>query len=77
MDDIFFEAATKNIYVIGGKGSVSVIRQINADTYELVGNIETAPGARTGLFVPENRKLYVAVPKSEEQGSKVLIFEAE
>jgi len=56
---------------------VSVIRQINADTYELVGNIETAPGARTGLFVPENRKLYVAVPKSEEQGSKVLIFEAE
>jgi hypothetical protein len=46
-----------------------------ADHYEPDGRITTAPGARTGLFVPALNRLFVAVPHRGLQSAKVLVYE--
>jgi DNA-binding beta-propeller fold protein YncE len=75
-DDLFFDAERRRIYAICGEGSVKVIRQENPDRYELAGSISTAPRARTGLFVPEEGRLYVGAPASGESSARVLVYRA-
>jgi hypothetical protein len=76
-DDLFYDAATKRVYVSGGDGAISIIEQVDADTYRPAGTVKTAAGARTSLFVPELRRLYVAVPHRGNQGAEIRVFEAE
>ena len=73
-DDIFFDASRKRVYVIGGEGRVDVFRQETADQYSLESSIKTAPRARTGLFVPEHGKLYVAAPSVGSAPARVLVY---
>jgi DNA-binding beta-propeller fold protein YncE len=73
-DDLFYDAANKRIYVSGGEGRVTVISQTNADMYNVVGQVTTAPGARTSFFVPETRTLYVAVPHRGQQKAELRAF---
>jgi DNA-binding beta-propeller fold protein YncE len=58
-----------------GEGAVSVIAQRDADTYEVIANVPTKPGAKTGKLVPELHRLYVGVPTKEKQEAQILIFE--
>jgi DNA-binding beta-propeller fold protein YncE len=74
-DDLFYDPAMKRLYVTGGDGDISVIRQDDAGHYRLLGNTKTAPGARTSLFVPEARRLYVAVPRRGNQRAGVWVYE--
>jgi hypothetical protein len=62
-DDIFYDAARKRIYVAGGEGFLEAFAQKSADTYQSMGKIPTAEGARTALFVPDLNRIYLAVPK--------------
>jgi hypothetical protein len=73
-DDLFYDAARKHVYVIGGQGFVDVFEQKDADRYERISHISTAPGARTGLFVADWGKLFVAVPHRGEQRAEILVF---
>jgi len=41
-----------------------------------VSHIATAAGARTSLFVPEQSRLYLAVPHRGSQKAEIRIFEA-
>lgn len=75
-DDLFYDAADKRIYVSGGEGRVTVIRQTSADVYHVAGQVTTAPGARTSFFVPETRMLYVAVPHRGTQRAELRVFSA-
>jgi DNA-binding beta-propeller fold protein YncE len=74
-DDLFYDAARNRVYVIGGEGFLDVFEQKSADQYERIEHIATASGARTGLFVPDWGKLFVAVPHRGEQRAEVLIFQ--
>jgi DNA-binding beta-propeller fold protein YncE len=74
-DDIFYDGGRRVVYVIGGEGAVEVFRQRDPDHYESEGRIKTAPGARTGLFVPALNRLFVAVPHRGPQSAKVLVYE--
>jgi len=73
-DDIFHDAALQRIYVTGGEGCISVFQQESADTYREAGRVPTAPGARTSLFVPETRTLYLAVPHRGDQQAEIRVF---
>jgi len=73
-DDLFYDAANKRIYVSGGEGHVTVICQTNADTYNVGGQITTAPGARTSFLVRETGTLYVAVPRRGQQKAELRVF---
>jgi DNA-binding beta-propeller fold protein YncE len=74
-DDLFYDAARSRVYVIGGQGFVDVFEQKDADHYGRSGHFATAPGARTGLFVPEWGKFFVAVPHRGEQRAEILVYE--
>jgi YVTN family beta-propeller protein len=76
-DDIFYDADNQRIYVSGGEGATSVFEQTDPDTYELEGRVDTAKGARTSLFVPESRTLYVAVPHNGSQQAEVRALHTE
>jgi len=74
-DDLFFDAARQRVYVIGGEGFVDVVDQKDAEHYNRIAHYPTAPGARTGLFVPALGKLFIAVPHRGEQHPEILVYE--
>jgi DNA-binding beta-propeller fold protein YncE len=73
-DDLFFDATHGRAYAICGEGRVDVVRREAGDHYSLEGSVETEPGARTGLFVPQQRRLYVAAPASRSGPPRLLVF---
>ena len=75
-DDVFFDAERKRVYVICGEGRVDVFRQDAADHYSQIGAVSTAARARTGLFVPEEGRLYVAVPALDKAPASILVYRA-
>ena len=75
-DDLFYDAPSRRVYVIGGEGFVDIIRRDN-DALQRIGRVSTRDGARTGLWVPELRRLYVAVPARRGAAAEIRIFEAQ
>ena len=73
-DDVWYDPTDKRIYISGGEGYVTVIRQKNRDQYEPLAKIQTAPGARTSLFVPPWHTLFVAVPARGDQHAEVRVY---
>lgn len=74
-DDIYYDGKMRRIYVSGGEGAVEVFRQKSPNDYESIGETSTAEGARTSLFMPASRMLYVAVPNYEIRQAQVSVFE--
>lgn len=76
-DDVFYDAVAKRIYVSGGEGAVTVVAQNDLNTFEVVGKVATAPGARTSFFAPKSRRLYVALPHRGKQEAEIRVFQAQ
>lgn len=74
-DDIFYDGAHRLVFVIGGWGSIDLYSQQDADHYALVASIPSATGARTGLWVPELNRLFVAMPHQSTQQAGVKVYE--
>jgi DNA-binding beta-propeller fold protein YncE len=75
MDDIFYDADRKRIYIAGGEGFVSVFQQQDADHYKDIGKFPTAIGTRTGVWYVKRDRLYIAAPPSGGLGARILVFE--
>jgi DNA-binding beta-propeller fold protein YncE len=67
-DDVFFDGKRKRIYVSCGAGMVDVF-EAGANGYRSLGQVATASGARTSLFVPALDRLFVAVRAGTFGGS--------
>jgi DNA-binding beta-propeller fold protein YncE len=67
-DDAFFDDKRKRIYVSCGAGMVDVF-EAEASGYRPLGQVATASGARTSLFVPALDRLFVAVRAGTFGGS--------
>jgi hypothetical protein len=74
-DDLFYDEARRRLYVIGGEGFVDVFAR-DANHLERVGRVTTRSGARTGLWVPSQNRLYVAVPDRGGESAEIRVFEA-
>ncbi len=77
VDDIFYDAAHKRIYASCGEGFINVFQQDDADHYKLLAKIPTATGARTSLFVPEQKYLCLAVPHRGGQQAEIRVYATE
>ena len=75
VDDIFYDAANKQIYISGGEGAVDIFKQRDTDHYDLVNRIQSVQGARTSLFVPELIQLYLAGPEHRGQEAQIQIYQ--
>lgn len=73
-DDLYYDSAERRIYISGGQGAISVIEQENANRYRTVATLRTASGARTSLFVPELKRLYLAVPRREGRTAEIRVY---
>lgn len=76
-DDVFFDTARKRVYVVGGEGFISVFQQNDADHYELIANVPTTVGARTGYFFSRRDRFYLGVPAKGNEPAQTWTFEAE
>ena len=76
-DDVYFDASRKRVYVIGGAGVISVFQEVDPDHYELVADVPTGIGIRTGYFYTKRDRLYAGVPAKGNEPAQVWTFEAE
>lgn len=72
-DDVFVDAKRHRVYVICGSGVVDVFAD-PAGGYRQADKVSTVPGARTGLFVPELNRLFVAVRAAGTEPAAVWAF---
>jgi len=77
IDDIFYDSKRHRIYAICGAGKIDIIEQTSADAYKAFAKIDTANGARTGLFVPERDTIFVAVPHRGPQQAAIRAYQIE
>ena len=58
-DGVAFDAKTKTIYTSNGEGTITVIKELSADKYEVVENATSLPRARTIALDPLTHLVYV------------------
>ena len=74
VDDVFFDGDKQQLIAVCGKGTVDVLPWRAGDRLEPAMRVATSPGARTGLFVPEARTLYVAAPGRFGHAAAVIAY---
>ncbi|MGA2765681.1 MAG: YncE family protein [Spirochaetia bacterium] len=74
-DDVFYDAKRSAVYLSCGAGYIDVVAQLAPERYGPVTRIPTAQGARTSLWVPEQDRLFVAVPHRGDQKAEIRIYE--
>lgn len=72
-DDLYFDGRRGRIYVVCGSGAVDSFRR-DGGTWAMLPRTESRPGARTGLFVPEQDRLYVAARAQGGKGAAILVY---
>jgi DNA-binding beta-propeller fold protein YncE len=76
IDDLFYDSKRKRLYGSCGEGFLVVIKQSDADHYELVEKIATVPQARTCLFDPAGSRLFLAVPRQPgKPGPEIRVYQ--
>jgi DNA-binding beta-propeller fold protein YncE len=77
IDDLFYDAANKRLFGTCGAGVIAVVQQNGEKQLEVVETIPTAKLARTGLFDPKKRLLYVVLPRQgKNTGPELRVYHA-
>lgn len=76
-DDVYFDAPRKRIYVIGAEGFISVFQENDPDHYQLIANVPSGVGIRTGYYFTRRDRFYVGVPAKGSEPAQVWTYEAE
>jgi DNA-binding beta-propeller fold protein YncE len=72
-DDLFYDLKRRRLYVSCGSGDVDVF-DTAGDSYRRLERIQSRPGARTSLFIPEMDRLIVAARANGGRPAALLIF---
>src|SRR3954454_4918166 len=72
-DDVFVDTKRRRVYLICGAGVIDSFEQ-NDNGYRRINQVPTAPGARTGMFVPELDRLFVAVRAAGPEPAAIWVF---
>jgi hypothetical protein len=72
-DDVFFDGRRHRIYVSCGAGTVAVF-QVGDGSLRPLPSVETGPGARTSLFVPDLDRLFVARRAGARGAAAILVY---
>jgi DNA-binding beta-propeller fold protein YncE len=74
-DDLLYDPAHALLYAVSGEGHLTAYAQESADRYTALGDIATVAGARSGLFVPEWNRLFLAVPEFAGHPAEIRIYQ--
>jgi len=73
-DDLFYDPTLRRVYLISGAGEVDTFQVDESKALHALGVLHTAPGAKTGLFVPMQNLLYVAVPGAGIHPAEIRVY---
>jgi len=62
-DEIFYDAPTSRVYFSGSSGALVVFHEDDPDHFRLLGKVPTGAIAKSGIWIPEMKRYYSAVPK--------------
>src|ERR1700676_2033251 len=62
-DEIFYDAPSKRVYFSGSTGTLAVFHEDDPDHFQLLGKVHTGAIAKSGIWIPELKRYYAAVPK--------------
>jgi len=62
-DEIFYDEPTSRVYFSGSTGNLAVFREDDPDHFRLIGKVPTGAIAKSGIWIPELKRYYAAVPK--------------
>lgn len=62
-DEMFYDAPSSRIYFSGSTGAVAVYHEDNPNHFRLLGKVPTGALAKSGLWIPELKRYYSAVPE--------------
>jgi DNA-binding beta-propeller fold protein YncE len=75
-DDVMYDEATHRLYVPGGEGWLGIYDTSDPNHLKLAQKVETAPGAKTGLLLPDAHRLFLAASPGESKAlAKILVYE--
>jgi len=74
-DELFYDPIHARLYALSGEGHISVYEQETADRYSVAGEVPTVAGARTGLFVPEWNRLFLAVREFGGHPAEIRVYQ--
>ena len=77
LDYMAFDPQSGRIYAVCSDGFVYVYGENTSDQYVLLGKIETAFFARTGLLVTELNRFYVVSPNTGLRSAQLLVFQVQ
>ncbi len=72
-DDVFIDQKRERVYLTCGSGFIDVLQR-SPSGYDRIGRIATVRGARTGLFVAELDRLFVAIRAHGAESAAIWIF---
>jgi hypothetical protein len=75
-DDLFYDNQRQRLYVTGGDGAIDVFDVSAPTRLTRIAHVVSAAGARTSLFVPEQSRLYLAVPHRGSQHAEIRVYQA-
>ena len=65
-DGAAFDPETHLAFSSNGEGTLTVVRQENADTYTVIDNVQTQPRSRTLTLNPKNHCIYLSAAEFEK-----------
>ena len=76
VDDLIFDPGRKRIYATCGsdKGAIAVYEETDADHYQSLGAIPSAPGGKNEVLVAQLGRLYVAIPPQGTEPGEVYVY---
>jgi hypothetical protein len=62
-DEIFYDAPSSRVYFSGSTGNLAVFHEDDPDHFRLLGKVPTGAIAKSGIWIPELKRYYAAIPK--------------
>ncbi len=67
VDQVLWDEAHHRAYALGGEGWISIVEEQDPAHFVELPRLVTAPGAKTGIIVPERGEMFVAVSPGESK----------
>jgi hypothetical protein len=66
VDGVIFDPATSQAISSNGEGSITIVQEVSANEFKVLGTVETAPGARTIALDSKTHHVFVSSAKFGE-----------
>lgn len=75
-DEVMYDIAAHKFYVPGGEGWMGIYDTSDPNHIKLAEKITTAPGAKTGLLLPDMHRLFLAASPGDSKAlAKILVYD--